>query len=103
MTKQEALEELFGYDHAIISEDRAMALAAPFGLTQVPTRDYATNPAANNGKGVFMEKEGPAVSAHELAEAIADHMGLTYPPMMGLGSRLRVACSAIQQAIKSDA
>src|SRR3990167_877597 len=98
MDKLEALAALEDADHAIFYVKDAERIAEAFGV-KPPVRTFSV------GQGrvaTFRGGSGEGVDAAELACAIADSMHLSYPPMMGVGSRLRVACGAIRQAVASS-
>ena len=93
MDKAQALEALEDADHCIFYVEAGQAIAAAFDI-EAPVRTFT------QGQGRVQHLEGgtgEGIDAAELACAIADSLGLSYPPMTGIGSRLRVACAAIRE------
>lgn len=102
MTKLEAAKLLITMDHAFLSPEGAQKIAAPFGINLTPQRVKA-NTGAFKGLEVAGAKRGEAVSgydARDLAEMIATHEGVTYPPMFGRGSGLRAAAGALIDSLE---
>ena len=98
MKQLEAIRELREHDHCFLSPKGVKKLGEPFGV-------YQTVVAQDNRsdfKGLTLNdaKEGDSaegLSAHTLAEMIADKLGVEYPPQHGIGSQLRVCCDAVEK------
>lgn len=100
VAQQTAIGELRTHDHAILTVEAAVRLAAPFGIEpQVATfqdsRSEFKGVTLNGADMIPDVSRDRGVAAHVLAEQIADSFNLEYPQRVGVGSRLRVACDAV--------
>lgn len=104
MTAQQALNALWSYDHAILSEGEARRLYEPFDLkvepdfwTAAAMRKYlASRPSGGVCNG---EDKELVIGSHELAENILTGLGGELLGLSGVGSRLRFACERIAERL----
>ena len=107
MTTSEALKELWSLDHAIIDVNYAEDLAAAFGINNIDSiiedADSIRAEIKSEGRGGWLNGDEPGVSAHLLAELIAEHLDSEFEPyQFGIGSRLRTACEVIKNKLKKE-
>lgn len=91
--KLKAINRLVEMDHAILTVEFAKGIAGTFGV-KAPVEKFVEGTGRVER---FTGEVGHGVSAHVLAEVIAESMNLKYPAMFGIGSRLRVACAAVKE------
>jgi hypothetical protein len=89
-----AVKKLRSHDHDILKVEAARRIAASFGLKEVPIRTFEVG--QDKVWTLYGKQRARGVDAAELAEDIASFLRLQYPSMLGVGSRLRVACDAIE-------
>lgn len=105
MRAAKVIRQLYEADHSFISKEGVRHYTEPFGFMG-STYLAKANPQDFKGLSLF-DKDGNPISemegqaAHILAEEIADKLKLTYPDMLGMGSRLRVACKAILEHLNT--
>lgn len=92
MNMHEALRELKDSEHDILYPEVAKKIAQPFGA-EPPVKFFEVG---RDRVAQFKGGRGWGVCAAELAEAIADHLQLEYEDKLGIGSRLRAACEALE-------
>ena len=105
LNRQEALDKLWSLDHAIIDVNYAKDLAAAFGINNIDSviEDAKSMRVDIERRGGWLEGDEPAVSAHLLAELIAQHLDSKFKPyQFGIGSRLRTACEVIKGKLKEE-
>ena len=98
MTKLKAIRKLRMHDHHFLSPERVKELGKPFEVFEVEIAQ--DNRSEVKGLELNDAKEGDitvGLSAHRLAELIADKFDLGYPRKSGRGSRLRAACDAVEK------
>jgi hypothetical protein len=105
LTKLEAVRKLATYDHSFLTPEGARSFAEPFGM-----KVYTQKVRANMGdaKGLYVEGVAPrtlveGVDAASLAVDLCNHLGVSYPPMFGRGSRLRACCEALERHVTKEA
>ena len=107
MDRLEAVERMSeGGTHSFYTVEFANEVQAAFGM--VP-RSQTTRANTTDPKGLFVSGLGPnapveGYASHDLAEAIARHLGLhgVWEQMSGRGSRQRAALAAIKAHIESE-
>ena len=105
LNKREALDELWSLDHAIIEVDFAKEIAAAFSVDNIESVIESADSirAEIEGRGGWLDGDEPAVSAHLLAELIAEHLDPEFRSwQVGVGSRLRTACEVIKGKLKEE-
>ena len=96
--KAELIRELKrDYDHAFLNPEGVKRFFEPFGIEYRPS--YA-RVDLKHPKGLFVEgkrhgQEVEGMDAVDVAQIIARHLGVSYPPMMGRGFALRATADAI--------
>lgn len=103
LTKLEAAKLLITMDHVFLTPEGAQQIAEPFGINLTPQRVKA-NTGAFKGLEVTGAKRGAVVTGYDarsLADLIATHEGVSYPPMFGRGSGLRAAAGALIDSLEA--
>ena len=101
--KGKLIRELYELDHAFLSKEGVEHYTKPFGfigstyLAKANPQDFKGLTLTDKDGNPIPELEGQDASV--VAKQIADHLGLTYPPMYGRGSQLRVCCAAILESL----
>ena len=101
--QKESVQMLYDLDHAFVSKEGVEKLTKPFGFTGT-TRVFKANPQDFKGLTLW-DKDGNPVDEMEgqdsaiVAEQICNHLGITYQPMYGRGSQLRVCAARIMEHI----
>ena len=93
------IRELYELDHAFLSKEGVEHYTKPFGFTG-STYLAKANPQDFKGLTLYDDNGDPideleGQDSARVAEEIADHLKVDYPPMHGRGSRLRVCCARI--------
>lgn len=107
MNRREALTQMReGGTHSFYTPDFANEVQLAFGMMPRVQNERANT---DDPKGLFVEDVGPnaivtGYASHDLAEAIAAHLGLhgVWERMMGRGSRQRAAQDAIDTYLKEQ-
>lgn len=89
-----AVKELMECGHGFLSKEGVEYLTKPFGF--VGSTYTARNTSGLKGLTLndgLTECDGQDAAA--LAEEICKHLGVSYMPMLGRGSRLRSCCDAL--------
>ena len=99
MNRSEAIKNLREFDHGIISQEHAQQLAEPFGVrAQGQVFKVGQDRVVSGVAETFI-----GIAAEDLAEQIALSLGQVsgkdYPRYIGVGSRLRGACDAVDKAL----
>ena len=105
MTPREAITQMeMGGTHSYYTVEFAHEVQDAFGM---PHATQTVDANTSDPKGLFVEGLGPnepvtGYASHDLAEAVASHLGLhgIWEQMMGRGSRQRAALAAIDAYLK---
>ena len=109
-TQLESIKELVKADHVFLSPEGVRSYTEPFGfkgrLRSLPdTRSQFKGLTLNGinpktGKEYVEGDTALGNDAHLVACEIADHLGIKYADMFGVGSQLRSACGAVQKHLE---